>query len=236
MVATGVSTFMSPCLAVAPATNEMVPETETHQRRVARPVRVVDHLVQHHLGVRSETEHGAVDEGDAERRVAAGLHHVALVDVVTLVQDDRDAVTNGGGAAGQLGDVADDLGGLGGAAGLRVLGVTGERVDEVAGEMRAIRRCQRRAVLALEIVVQNQFPIVLRDDEVEPGALEVAGEQQLPVVDGDRAGRSVGGNAVDMNRPATGISVRVRQKSRRIYRQSSRAAHRTMVKILKVSK
>ena len=27
MVATGVSTFMSPCLAVAPATNEMVPCT-----------------------------------------------------------------------------------------------------------------------------------------------------------------------------------------------------------------
>jgi hypothetical protein len=27
MVATGVSTFMSPCLAVAPATNEIVPET-----------------------------------------------------------------------------------------------------------------------------------------------------------------------------------------------------------------
>ena len=64
--------------------------------------------------------------------------------------------------------------------------------------------------LTLEIVVQDEFPVVLRDDEIEPGPLEVAGEQQLPVVDGDRAGRSVGGNAVDMHR-STGISVRVRQ-------------------------
>ncbi|MGL3212640.1 hypothetical protein [Bradyrhizobium sp. BR 1433] len=212
MVATGVSTFMSPCLAVAPATKEIVPETRTHQRRIARPVRVVDHFVQHHLGVRSETEHGAVDESDAERRVAAGLHHVTLVDVIALVQDDRDAVADGRGVPGQLGDMADDLGRLRRAAGLGILGVAGECVDEIAGEMRAVRRRQRRALLALEIVVQDEFPIVLRDDEVEPGPLEVAGEQQLPIVDDDRAGRSMRGNAVDVH-ISTGISVRVRQQA-----------------------
>ena len=40
---------------------------QAEQRGIARPVGVVDHLVQHHLRVGCEAEHRAVDEGDAER-------------------------------------------------------------------------------------------------------------------------------------------------------------------------
>ena len=39
----------------------------------------------------------------------AGLDDVALVDVVALVQDDRDAVADRGRGAGELGDLADHL-------------------------------------------------------------------------------------------------------------------------------
>ena len=40
---------------------------QADERGVARPVRVVDHFVEHHSRIRRQTEHGAVDEGDAER-------------------------------------------------------------------------------------------------------------------------------------------------------------------------
>ena len=38
MVATGVSTFMSPCLAVAPATKEMVPDTRLSSDELLDPL------------------------------------------------------------------------------------------------------------------------------------------------------------------------------------------------------
>ncbi len=80
---------------------------QAEQRGIVRPVGVVDHLVQHHPRIRRQAEHGAVDEGDAERGVRAGLDHVAFFDVVAHVEDDRDAVADRGRAARQLGDVAD---------------------------------------------------------------------------------------------------------------------------------
>ena len=114
---------------------------QAEQRFVVRPVGVVDHFVQHHLGVRREAEHGAVDEGDAKRRIGAGLDDVAFVDGVALVQDDRHPVADRGRVAGQLGDVADQLRRDAGAAvRLRELGVPGQRVDDVTGEMGAIGR------------------------------------------------------------------------------------------------
>ena len=107
----------------------------------------------------------------------SGLNHVALVDVVALVQDDRDAVADRGRGAGQLGDMADHLGRAGAAVGLRKLDMAGQRVDDVAGEMGAVGRGQRRALLALEIILQHQLAIVLGKDEVDAGSLEVAIEQ-----------------------------------------------------------
>ena len=67
---------------------------QADQRRIVRPVRVVDHLVEHHPRIRRQAEHGAVDEGDADRRIRAGRDDVALFDVVAVVEDDRDAVAD----------------------------------------------------------------------------------------------------------------------------------------------
>ena len=60
----------------------------------------------------------------------------------------------------ELGDVTDDLGHAGAAVGLRELGVAGQRVDDVAGEVGAIGRGQRRPLLALEVIVQHHFVAV----------------------------------------------------------------------------
>ena len=198
MVATGVSIFMSPCLAVSPATNEMVPATRLISDGIVRPVGVVDHFVEHHPRVRRQAEHGAVDEGDAERRTGAGLDHVAFFDVVALVQDDRDAVADRGRGADELGDMADHLAGAGAAVGLRIFDMAGQRVDDVAGEMGAIGRRQRGALLALEVIVQDQFVVVLGKDQVDAGPLEVAVEQQMRVRDDDGVRRRVRGYRIDM--------------------------------------
>ena len=140
MVATGVSTFMSPCFAVSPATKRNGAGHQAQQRRIVRPVRVVDHFVEHHARIRRQTEHGAVDKGDAERRVRSGLDHVAFFDVVAVVQDDRDAVADNGRGADELGYMTDDMADAGAAVGLRVFDVAGQRVDEIPGEVRAVGR------------------------------------------------------------------------------------------------
>ena len=161
----------------------MVPRHQAEQRRIVRPVRVVDHFVQHHPRIRREAEHGAVDEGDAERRIGSGLDDVALFDVVALVQDDRDAVADRGRGAGELGDVADHLADARAAIGLRELSMAGQRVDDIAGEMGAIGRGQRGALLALEVVMQHEFVVVLGQDQIDAGPLEVAVEQQMRIRD-----------------------------------------------------
>ena len=150
---------------------------QRQERRIRRSVGIVDHLVQHHPRIRAEAEYRAVDEGDAERRTGAALHDVALVDVVAHVQHDRNAVADHGGVAGKLGDVADDLCGIRHAARLRKLNMPGERADDIAGETGPIGRCQSGALLADEIVFDDVFAAVLRQDQVGPGALVVAREQ-----------------------------------------------------------
>ena len=89
---------------------------------------------------------------------------------------------------------------LGAAVGLRELGVTGQRVDDVAGEMGAIGRGQRRALLALEVVVQDQFAVVAGQDEVDARALEVAVEEQIGVRNDNGVRRRMRRNAVDVDR------------------------------------
>ena len=160
---------------------------QADQRGIVRPVRVVDHLVEHHSRIRRQAEHGAVDEGDAERRIRAGLHHVALFDVVADIEDDRDAVADRGRGARELGDVADDLASVVDVRGLRVFDMARKRVDDVAGEMSAVGRRQRCAVLALEVIVHDQFVVVLGKDQVDAGPLEVSVEQQLGIRNRDAA-------------------------------------------------
>lgn len=90
--------------------------------------------------------------------------------------------------------------------------VTGERVDDVAGQMRAVGRGQGRAFFTPEVVVQDQLAIILRQDQIEAGTFEIAGEEQLGVVNDDRAGQRISRNAVDMDLP-TGVSVQARQEA-----------------------
>ena len=160
---------------------------QAEQRRIVRPVGVVDHLVEHHSRIRRQAEHGAVDEGDAERRIGAGLDDVAFFDVVAVVQDDRDAVADRGRGAGELGDMADHLADARRCRRpARYCDVAGQRVDDVAGEMGAIGRRQRGALLALEVILQDQFLVVLGKDQVDAGPLEIAVEQQMRVRNDDR--------------------------------------------------
>ena len=53
--------------------------------------------------------------------------------------------------------MADDEGDAGAAVGLCELGVPGQRIDDVAGEVGAVGRGQRGALLALEVLVQHEF-------------------------------------------------------------------------------
>ena len=180
------------------------PRHQAEQRRIVRPVGIVDHFVEHHSRIRRQAEHGAVNEGDAERRIGAGLDDVAFFDVVALVQDDRDAVADRGRGADELGDMADHMAGGDAAVGLRVFGVAGQRVDEIAGEMGAIGRRQRGALLALEVIVQHQLLLVVGKHEVDAGPLEISVEEQLRVRNDDGACgrvRRVRGNAFHMGMP-----------------------------------
>ena len=102
------------------------------------------------------------------------------------MQNDRDAVADRGRGFGELGDVADDLARGRGAARLAVLNMTGERVDEIAGQVSAIGGCQRRALLALEVIVKDQFAVVVGQDQVDARPLEVRIEKQVRVGNDDR--------------------------------------------------
>ena len=175
------------------------PGHQAEQRGVVRPVGVVDHLVEHHPRIRRQAEHGAVDEGDAERRVRAGLHDIALFDVVAVVQDDRDAVADRGRAALKLADVADHLMVVCRAAGLAILHLAGQRVDEVAGQVGAVGGSERGVLLALEIVVQDEFAVVLGKDQVDAGSREIAVEQKLRVGNQDRIRGGVRGQMIDVD-------------------------------------
>ena len=117
---------------------------QAEQRRIARPVGVVDHFVQHHLRIRARGRTRVPSmkvmpsvESDPAWTTSP------LLTLSPMVQDDRYAVADRGRGAGQLGDVADDLCGAGAAVGLRELDVAGQRVDDLAGEVSAVGRRQR---------------------------------------------------------------------------------------------
>ncbi len=106
--------------------------------------------------------------------------------------------------------MADHLAGARAAVRLSIFGVAGERADDIAGEVRAIGRRQRRALLALEVIMQDQFVVVPGKDQVDAGPLEISVEKQLRVRDDDgvrRRVRSVPGNRLDMGM-ALGMQTR----------------------------
>ena len=88
----------------------------------------------------------------------AGLDHVALLDVVAHVQDDGDAVADDARAALQLGNVGDHLARGRIVGGLGDIDLADQRLDDVGGgQTRAVGGSQRRAVSALEVIVQDVF-------------------------------------------------------------------------------
>jgi hypothetical protein len=76
--------------------------------------------------------------------------------------------------------------------------MAGKRIDDITGEVSAIGRGQRRALLALEVIVQDQLLVVVGQDQVDARPLEVSAEQQLGVGDDNRIRGSMRGRAIDM--------------------------------------
>ena len=113
-----------------------------------------------------------------------------------------------------------------------IFDVAGQRVDDVAGEMGAVGRRQRGALLALEVILHDQFVVVPGQDQVDAGPLEVAVEQQIRVRDDDGVRRRVRGcDRIDMvmaHRDAH--PNRQRAAWHRICRRNS-IGHREMVNI-----
>ena len=86
----------------------------------------------------------------------------------------------------------------GAAVGLRELGVPGQRVDDVAGEVGAIGRGQRGPFLALEVLAQHEFLVAAGEDQVDARPLEIPMEQQMSIRNNYGVGRRMCRNLVDM--------------------------------------
>ena len=65
--------------------------------------------------------------------------------------------------------------------------------------MGAVGRGQRGALLALEIIVQDEFAVVLGKDQVDAGSLEIPVEQKLRVGNDDRVRGRVRGQMIDVD-------------------------------------
>jgi hypothetical protein len=64
----------------------------------------------------------------------------------------------------------------GAAIGLCELGVARQCIDDIAGEPRPVRGCQTCAMIALEVIPDQEMAIVPRNLQVQTGPLEVSRE------------------------------------------------------------
>src|SRR6266481_3856606 len=162
------------------------PSTDTEQGRLRGPVGVADKFVQHHARAAGQVEGGAVDEANTGPAVGGGLDDVALANrIADLDLNGSAARTREGARTNRRLNMADDLGGIRGSR-LGVPNMPRQRVDNIAGEMGAVGRRQRSALLALEVIRQEQFVVILGKDQVNAGSLEIAVEQQMRSGDDDR--------------------------------------------------
>ncbi len=83
--------------------------------------------------------------------------------------------------------MTDDLRGRSSAAGLGDLHVPRERVDDLTGEMGPVGGGDRRALVALEIVLDDEFAPVMGQHEIDAGAFELAVEDQIGIGNDERA-------------------------------------------------
>jgi hypothetical protein len=88
--------------------------------------------------------------------------------------------------------MTNDLAGTGAAVSLRILDLAGQCADKVTGEVSAVGRGQRSVLLALEVIVQDQFLMVLGKDQINTGPLEFSVEEQMRIRHDDRARRDMG--------------------------------------------
>ena len=107
-----------------------------------------------------------VDHDEAERRAAAGLHDVVLIDHIAVIQIDGYAVADDAGAARHLDDVTDHLGGSCAACRLRVLNVTAQCIDDVGIKPGAFRRYQCGARIPVEVIRHDHAMELVRNDQV----------------------------------------------------------------------
>ena len=77
--------------------------------------------------------------------------------------------------------------------------------------MGAIGRGQSGPLLTLEVVLQNQLTVGIRQNEIDARALEIAGEKQMCVRNDNGAGRCMRGNTIDMDVSAQVSVLTVKQ-------------------------
>ena len=75
--------------------------------------------------------------------------------------------------------MADNLGGIRRASRLGVLNMTCRRVDNIAGEVGTIGRRKRSALLASEVILQDQFVVVLGNNQVDAGSPKISVKRQI---------------------------------------------------------
>ena len=161
---------------------------EGEHRAIVRAVRLERIFVERHARIGDEVEHGAVGEGDAGRRIAAGRDDVALEHRVADMERDGNAVAHHGNVADDLLDLADRIG-RSGRLRLRILARRGrarEQIDDVGRKAGAVRRYQRGMLLARKISGNDVMAAVMAGEhEVGPGAMIIAAKQQVGVRDAD---------------------------------------------------
>jgi hypothetical protein len=97
---------------------------------------------------------------------------------------------------------------------LRVFDVARQCVDNITCETRAVGRGQRHALLALEVIMQDQFLGVLGKDQIDAGTLEFSVEKQVRIRNDNRVRRNVRGvNRLDVDGP---IRMQPRALSRKL--------------------
>ena len=155
-------------------------------------LRIVDQLIEDHPAPFTKRECRAIGERHADARFCARLDHVALINLIALLQRDPGAI--GPDRRHRA------LQGLDGADRLRLLdaavrgellrrGCPGHAADQVRGELGAPFGLQRRRVLHREVVADDDlFAVWPLDDEVGPFAGEVGHQQHRAAGNGERGG------------------------------------------------
>ncbi|WP_453951576.1 hypothetical protein [Bradyrhizobium sp. USDA 377] len=84
--------------------------------------------------------------------------------------------------------MAHHLAASGGCPGLRILGVSGQSIDDAGIEVRAFGGNEQRTRVIAEIIRHDDAMELIREDQVGADAHEVAGEEKVSVRDRNHSG------------------------------------------------